>query len=82
MQCHAACFVYNNYWPTASVTEMISTLDWETLEKGREKAQLCMLRKTINGLIKTQWTTINLLHSHPPGHFMVKIYYYPAAELI
>ena len=46
-------FVYNNYWPMASVTEMISTLNWETLEKRREKARLCMLYKTtINGLIK------------------------------
>ena len=37
VQRHAASFVYNNYWPTASVTEMISTLNWETLEKCREK---------------------------------------------
>ena len=35
-----------------SVTEMISTLNWVTLEKRREKARLCMLYKTINGLIK------------------------------
>ena len=42
-----------NYWSTTSVTEMISTLNWETLEKRREKARLCMLYKTINdGLIK------------------------------
>ena len=52
VQRRAAHFVYNNYWPTASVTEMISTLNWETLEKRREKARLCMLYKTINGLIK------------------------------
>ena len=38
VQRHATHFVYNNYWPTASVTEMISTLNWETLEKHREKA--------------------------------------------
>ena len=33
VQHRVARFVYNNYWPTASVTEMISTLNWETLEK-------------------------------------------------
>ena len=31
---------------------MISTLNWETLEKRQEKARLYMLYKTINGLIK------------------------------
>ena len=31
VQRRAAHFVYNNYWPTASVTE--ATLNWETLEK-------------------------------------------------
>ena len=30
--CLIAPFVYNNYWPLASVTQMISSLDWETLE--------------------------------------------------
>ena len=80
VQYHATRFVYNNYWPTAIVIEMISTFNWETLEKRREKACLCMLYKAINGLIKSQWTTINLLHSHPPGRFMVKICYYPAVE--
>ena len=63
-----------------SVTEMISTLNWETLEKRREKARLCMLYKLLMSLSKSQWTTISLLHLHPPGHFMVKICYYPAVE--
>ena len=38
VQHHAAHFACKNYWPTASVTEIISTLNWETLEKRREKA--------------------------------------------
>ena len=33
VQRRAARFVNNNYWPMASVTEMIFTLNWETLEK-------------------------------------------------
>ena len=52
MQHHAAHFVCNNYWPMASVTEMISTLNWGILERRHEKARLCMLYKAINGLIK------------------------------
>ena len=52
VQHHAARFVHNNYWPMASTTDMISTLNWKTLEKRRIKACLCMLYKTINGLIK------------------------------
>ena len=44
VQRHAAHFVFNNYWPTASVTEMISTLNWETLENVKERHN-CVVRK-------------------------------------
>ena len=43
VQRRAARFVHNNYWPMASMTDMILTLNWETLEKRREKVRLCML---------------------------------------
>ena len=49
VQRRPAHFVHNNYWPLASVTQMISSLDWETLEARRQKARLTMLYKTING---------------------------------
>ena len=52
VQCRAVCFVHNNYWPLASVTQMTSALGWETLEVRHQKARLCMLFKTINGIIK------------------------------
>ena len=52
VQCHAARFVHNNYWPMASVTEMISDLNWESLEICCQNARLCMLFKAITGLIK------------------------------
>ena len=51
VQCRAARFVHNNYWPLASVTQIISSLDWETLEARRQKACLTTLYKTINGFI-------------------------------
>ena len=38
VQHRAACFVHNNYWPTASVTEMISDLNWESLEIRHQNA--------------------------------------------
>ena len=52
VQHRAAHFLYNNYWPTANVVEMIFTLNWEILETHQEKARLCMLYKIINGIIK------------------------------
>ena len=52
VQHHAARFVHNNYWPIASVTEMICDLNWESMEIHRQNAHLCMLFKAINGLIK------------------------------
>ena len=52
VQRRAAGFVHNNYWPMASVTEMISDLNWESLEIRRQNARLCMFFKAINGLIK------------------------------
>ena len=57
---HAARFVHNNYWPLASVTQMISILDWETLETRRQKVCLSMLYKAINGL-----TAIPMDHYQP-----------------
>ena len=57
VQRRAARFVHNNYWPLASVTQIISSLDWETLEARRQKACLTTLYKTING-----FTTISMDH--------------------
>ena len=45
VQHHAARFVYNNHWPMASVTAMLFSMTWETLEKCHQKARLCMLHK-------------------------------------
>ena len=60
VQRRAARFVHNNYWLLASVTQMISILDWETLETRRQKAHLSMLYKAINGL-----TAIPMDHYQP-----------------
>jgi len=52
VQHHAVHFVHNNCWLTASVTEIISSLNWETLESHHQKACLCMLFKAINSITK------------------------------
>ena len=52
VQRRAARFVHNNYWPLASVAQMIFNLDWESLEARRQKARLSMLFKAINDFIE------------------------------
>jgi len=44
VQCRAAHYV-QSYQRSASVTEMLKQLDWETLELRRKKARLTMLYK-------------------------------------
>ena len=51
IQRRAARFVNNNYDYRASVTDMISNLNWESLESRRQKARLSMLYKIQNNLI-------------------------------
>ena len=92
VQCCAVRFVHNNYWSLASVTQMTSALGWETLEARRQKARLCMLFKTINGIIKVPFdhyklqtpTTISTRYSHdtnlsipPPRTNVYKYFFFP-----
>ena len=61
IQHRAARFVYNNYWPLASVdTNDLSMLGWETLEARRQKVCLSMMYKAVNGL-----TAIPMDHYQP-----------------
>ena len=52
VQHRAVRFVHNNYWPSVSVTQMISDLDWESLEAHHQKARLSMLFKAIINFIE------------------------------
>ena len=47
VQRRVARFMHNNYWPLASVTQMLCTLDWETLETRCQNIQLFMLLKDL-----------------------------------
>ena len=51
VQRRAARFVSNNYRRISSVTEMISTLGWDTLEKRRDLARLRMMYRILHHLV-------------------------------
>ena len=51
VQRKTARFVCKNFQRTASVTDMINTLGWDTLESRREKARLKQLNKIIGGRV-------------------------------
>ena len=50
-QRRAARWVCNNYSYQASVTDMLQTLKWRSLEDRRSDARLCLLFKIIYGLV-------------------------------
>ena len=51
VQRRAARFVLNNYYYTSSVSNMLSELQWDSLELRREKSRLCMFYKSLSGLV-------------------------------
>ena len=51
VQRRAARFVSNDYRRTSSVTEMISTLGWDTLQKRRDLARLSMMYRIEHHLV-------------------------------
>ena len=51
VQRRAARFVTNNYNRTASVTEMLNSLQWHTLEKRRNNLRASLMYKIINDMV-------------------------------
>ena len=51
VQRRAARFVKNDYGRTSSVTEMISNLGWDTLQKRRDLARLSMMYRIVHELV-------------------------------
>ena len=51
VQRRAARFVMNNYNRTASVTEMLNSLQWQTLEKRRNNLRASLMYKIINDMV-------------------------------
>ena len=50
VQHRAACYVYNTYSRYSSVTAMLQSFDWETLESHRLNMHLCIIYKTYYNL--------------------------------
>ncbi len=86
VQRRAARFVYNNYrmiptpanqplspWTTNSVTHMLTTLTWKSLEQRREEARLTLFYKAVHGAVAIPVNQFlapivqyrNTRHSHP-----------------
>ena len=51
VQRRAACWTTCNFGRTASVTDIIKTLGWRTLEQRRADARLCLFFKIINNMV-------------------------------
>ena len=51
VQRRAARFVFNDYSYNSSVTDMLSKLQWDSLELRRKKSRLHMFYKSISGLV-------------------------------
>ena len=51
IQSRAARFVYHNYYPTASVSSMLKSLGWPTLQVIRNYLKLLLIYKILNAMI-------------------------------
>ena len=51
IQCRAANFVCNNYSKYDSVTDMLTLLNWESLEQRRNQAKYYMFYKILNNMV-------------------------------
>ena len=51
VQRHAARFVFNDFSYNSSVTDMLSKLQWDSLELRRKKSRLHMFYKSISGSV-------------------------------
>ena len=45
-------FIFNNYSPYASVTEMLERIDFKTLAERRNESKLMYLYKIVNNLVE------------------------------
>ena len=82
VQRSASRYVFNNYDRTPStVTSLLNSLEWDTLEERREMSRLSMLFKIQNGLVdlnpsdfysksdsRTRGCKFHQIRSHTPAH--------------
>ena len=58
VQCRAARYTCNRYHNNSSVTEMLQTLNWSTLEKRRIRTRIIFLYKIIHHLVAIYPTNV------------------------
>ena len=59
-------FIFNNYSPYASVSEMLNKLDFKTLTERRNESKLILFYKVLNNLVDID--TSNILYPRPTVH--------------
>ena len=66
MQRQSVRFIFNNYLPYASVSEMLNKLDFKTLTERRNESKLILFYKVLNNLVDID--TSNILYPRPTVH--------------
>ena len=64
IQCRAARWVLGRYDRLDSVTDMLSSLQWKSLELRRSDTRLCMLYKQSNGLATSECDKLQREHEN------------------
>ena len=74
VQRRSVCFVMNTYAQTSSVTSMLDTLQWSSLEERRARCKAVMMYRIVNGLVAIPPSELHPTSSAARGHtrrFMV-----------
>jgi hypothetical protein len=74
VQRRSARFVMNNYTQSSSVTSMLDTLQWSSLEERRGRCKAIMMNRIVNGLVAIPPSDLHPTSSAARGHtnrFMV-----------
>ena len=77
VQGRAVRFVSNDYRRTSSVTEMISTLGWDTLQKRMDLARLSMMYRIVHHLVDIPvepylTPSTSMTRGHDSGFFQIR----------
>ena len=54
VQCRAVMWSLHNYSPYATVTEMLQSLDWRSLQQRRSDSRLCLFYKMVYGFVAVE----------------------------
>ena len=68
VQCRAARYVLHRHRNTSSVTDMLQTLNWRSLESSRKYMRLCMMFKIDKGLVAISKDSRLIPQKRPTKH--------------